>query len=118
MHKEFRATLWFKKGDLDAAAAADAAGSGDDLHPGAVDLVPAEDRYLDDGTVTADDRATYSLVTGHTRALPRPADAVTVPDGGNVDLLVRDIKRGRRAALVALGAAATLVGAAAVLFAL
>jgi len=43
----FRTTLWFKKGELDVQAAQDPEG------PGAADLLPVEDRYLDDGSVAS-----------------------------------------------------------------
>jgi len=45
----FRETLWFKEGFLDA----------EQPEPG--DRLPIEDRYLDDGTVTFEDRAQFSL---------------------------------------------------------
>jgi hypothetical protein len=118
MAKEFRATLWFKKGDLDASMAATAATSGDDLAPAAVDLMPVEDRYLDDGTVTAADTEVYGLHIGGTRALPRVAGAVALTGEGDVAVLVRDIKRGRIAAIVAVCTALSMAAAAAVLLAL
>jgi len=45
----FRETLWFKKGFLDTEQREPA------------DLLPLEDRYLDDGSITIEDRAQFSL---------------------------------------------------------
>jgi hypothetical protein len=114
MSKPFRATLWFKKGELDAAAASAAAESGDDLHPAALDLIPAEDRYFDDGTVTAADSEAYSLRTGGTCALPPVRDSRT--DGGDVAGLVRDVTSLRVAPLV-VGAAVSLACAVVIMLA-
>jgi hypothetical protein len=76
----FRETLWFKKGDVEqmvaeakakAAATAPAGRARADAAPAAVDLPvedakPLEDRYLDDGSVTVDDRKKFSLRSGGT----------------------------------------------------
>lgn len=59
----FRETLWFKKGELDAAAAQDPEG------PGAADLLPIEDRYGDDGSVTHADTAAFGVRSGQTQSL-------------------------------------------------
>jgi len=117
MAKPFRATLWFKKGELDAAAACAAADSGDDLHPAAIDLIPAEDRYFDDGSVTAADSAAYGLRTGGTRGLPTLPLGDSRSDGGDVSNLVQDITGPRVGALV-VGAAVALVCAGAILLAM
>src|SRR5258705_13338678 len=70
--KPFRETLWFKKGMLDLEQA-EAAGA-DDLHPRAADLLPIEDRYLDDGSVTRDDSNGFSVPTGRTAFVPGIGD--------------------------------------------
>jgi len=72
----FRETLWFKKGDVDqmvAEAKAKLPGAKkpttDPDMPTAApgeDAKPLEDRYVDDGSVTADDRKKFSLRTGGT----------------------------------------------------
>jgi hypothetical protein len=81
----FRETLWFKKGDVEqmvAEAKAKAAASGKAAAPAAtgndagppsdpeLPLVdegkPLEDRYIDDGTLTVEDRKKFSLRSGGT----------------------------------------------------
>jgi hypothetical protein len=114
--KPFRVTLWFKKGIADADEAASAASSDDSLHPGAVDLLPAEDRYLDDGSVTGADTATFSLRTGRTTYLPRlGGTALAAAEDTDVAPLVRDLKRGRRIAWAVIAATCAALGSLAVL---
>jgi hypothetical protein len=76
----FRETLWFKKGDVDQMvadarakvaalaeakekekAAADISASNPIVVPPTEEAKPLEDRYLDDGTLTAADRKNFSL---------------------------------------------------------
>ncbi|MEJ7600281.1 MAG: hypothetical protein WKG01_20395 [Kofleriaceae bacterium] len=105
----FRETLWFKKGLLDAELA-QAAGS-DALEVGAVDLLPVEDRYQDDGSVSGADSAALSLATGTTVSIR------TIPHGdpGNgIEFLARDMKRGRHAVIAAIGASMALVAVIAI----
>ena len=59
----FRETLWFKKGELDAAAAQDPEG------PGAADLLPIEDRYRDAGSLASADTASFGLHSGQTQTI-------------------------------------------------
>lgn len=75
----FRETLWFKKGDVEqmvaeAKAKVAAAGGGAEKIEkieAPEDIRPIEDRYVDDGSVTTDDRKNFSLRQGHTAtALP------------------------------------------------
>lgn len=71
---KFRETMWFKKGELDAAAAEAAAKA--PQSPDAIpvsdkaDELPVEDRYKDDGSLTAKDRERLSLRTGATQMMP------------------------------------------------
>ena len=108
----FRETLWFKKGLLDADLADEAARSGDGLATGAVDLLPVEDRYADDGSVSRADSKALSLNTGVTSKL-RVIELVPPDGGSSVAALARDMKRGRMRTLAMLGASvaglATLV---------
>jgi hypothetical protein len=102
MDKQFRVTLWFKKGELDAYHAEQALGGGDALHPAAVDLLPVEDRYLDDGSITREDSAMFSIHTGSTQYVPK----FDTPEPADDDMghLVSDLKRGRRKVVAAIGA--------------
>jgi hypothetical protein len=108
MPKPFSVTLWFKKGELDAGQALEAAQGEDDLHPGAFDLLPIEDRYIDDGSVTAEDASAFSL-RGQTRAVPMIGAVTTGNPGDGIARLVRDMKRGRNRALAMVGASLLVV---------
>jgi len=74
----FRETLWFKKGDVDqmvaeARARVQAARGKDEPEAATTpeDARPLEDRYVDDGSVTVEDRKNFSLRSGGTAtALP------------------------------------------------
>ena len=66
---KFRETLWFKKGELDAREAARAAEGDDDLAAGAVDLLPVQDRYQDDGSLTRTDSHYFGVHSGTTTFL-------------------------------------------------
>jgi serine/threonine-protein kinase len=64
---KFRETMWFKKGELDEAAAAHAAAARTgELVPDKADILPLEDRYKDDGTLDRRDAERLSLRTGAT----------------------------------------------------
>jgi hypothetical protein len=65
---QFSETMWFKKGDADVSA------DGDELPA----ELPLEERYLDDGTLTADDNRRYGLRTGTTVRM-RAVDAAPSP---------------------------------------
>jgi hypothetical protein len=91
----FRETLWFKKGDVDqmvAEAKAKLAAQGK-LNPDGTpieapeDVRPLEDRYVDDGTVTAEDRKKFSLRTGGTTAMPRASAHVPGEDMSESDVM-------------------------------
>ncbi len=82
----FRETLWFKKGDVDqmvaeARARVEASRSNKGAPPAEPeappeDVRPLEDRYVDDGSVTTDDRKKFSLRSGGT--------ATSLPTVGNI----------------------------------
>jgi hypothetical protein len=66
---KFRETMWFKKGELDEAAAqaaARAVAEGKEEVVDRSDSMPIEDRYADDGSLTRQDQERLSLRTGHT----------------------------------------------------
>jgi hypothetical protein len=112
---KFRETLWFKKGELDAREASRAAEGDDDLAPGAVDLLPVEDRYRDDGSLSRTDSHTFGVHTGKTTWL-RQTNGGSI--GGAVSAYaeretVHEMKRGTALRLMLIGAG--LLGLAAVL---
>ena len=100
----FRTTLWFKKGELDAVAAQDPEGLG------AADLLPIEDRYGDDGSVSRADMAAFSLATGHTQALAMMKETGEIaPVSAPPPELISQLKGGRIRVLAALGAAIVML---------
>lgn len=95
---KFRETMWFKKGELDEEAAAQAAAT---PAPGGApvsdkaDELPMEDRYGDDGSLTTSDESRLSLRTGSTQMMR----AVKVPEEVaahmSEDELARELKAGQ-----------------------
>ena len=116
----FRETLWFKKGDVDqmvadAKAKAAAAGvqkgkastpaAGEPEVPLVDDTKPLEDRYVDDGSLTVEDRKKFSLRSGRTAtALPTVGGAVPGARMSDNEML-DEIGGGKRTMIIA-GAAA------------
>jgi len=107
----FRETLWFKKGDVDQMVAdakaklvAGGKPAADEAELPTDDVRPLEDRYVDDGSVTTEDRKKFSLRTGGT-ATALPAAAAAIP-GEKMDEreLVQEIGRGRRTAILVVAA--------------
>jgi serine/threonine-protein kinase len=107
----FRETLWFKKGDVDQMVADAKAKLVTGGKPAAEeaelpteDVRPLEDRYVDDGSVTTEDRRKFSLRTGGT-ATAMPAAPAAIP-GEKMDEreLVQEIGRGRRTAILVVAA--------------
>jgi hypothetical protein len=104
---KFRETLWFKKGELDAREAARAAEGDDDLAAGAVDLMPGEDRYRDDGSLTRTDSHTFGVHTGKTSFVGKMPDAsigAAVTAYAERDM-VGEMKRGTAIRLMLVGVA-------------
>ena len=103
---KFRETLWFKKGELDAREATAAAEGDDDLAPGAVDLLPVEDRYRDDGSLTRTDSRSFGVHSGTTTYL-QPIES----EGGIAGAvaayaerdMVQEMKRGAAIRLMLIG---------------
>ncbi|HVK83500.1 MAG TPA: hypothetical protein VM513_05300 [Kofleriaceae bacterium] len=99
--KNFRITLWFKLGALAESVEAETEEAPSDT------LLPVEDRYLDDGSVTSADSKAFSLRSGRTQALALDTIALApTEDDGALDHLVREMKRGRRTLVAALGGVA------------
>ena len=102
---KFRETLWFKKGELDAREAARAAEGDDDLAPAAVDLLPVEDRYRDDGSLSRTDSYSFGIHTGNTAWLKQVDDAsigAAVAAYAERDM-VKEMKRGTAIRLMLVG---------------
>jgi hypothetical protein len=115
MRTKFRETLWFKKGQQDAAVA-EQMPAGDAMAPDQVDLLPIEDRYQQDqGGIDASDSVAFGLHTGRTEYMPKLATTV---EGDAVDegAMVRDLKRGRAKVFAAIGAGAVVVVAVVIAF--
>lgn len=106
--KPFRETLWFKKGMLDADLAQVAAKQADGAAADAVDTLPVEDRYLDDGSVTHEDSKLYSVRTGSTQYVPLLGGVAGRPTRDRLPMLVQEMK-GQRAKLAMFGAAIAAV---------
>jgi hypothetical protein len=110
----FRETLWFKKGDVeqmvaDAKSKLQAAGKvpveSAELTD---DAKPLEDRYVDDGSVTVEDRKKFSLRTGGTAtAMPTVAGGAL---GEKMDEreIVGEIGGGRRTLILVIAAVVIL----------
>jgi hypothetical protein len=101
----FRETLWFKTG---LTTEHDDAPSDQ--------LRPVEDRYLDDASLTAEDRKELSLRTGQTSLVPRldvRFREPTIP----VSTLVGELKRGRRKVIAMIAASTACIAAVVVLLA-
>jgi hypothetical protein len=111
----FRETLWFKQGDVeqmvaDAKAKLQATGKAPAESPvvAAEDARPLEDRYVDDGSVTVEDRKKFSLRTGGT-ATAMPTSGPAVP-GEKMDVreIVGEISGGRRTLILVIAAVVVL----------
>jgi serine/threonine-protein kinase len=110
----FRETLWFKQGDVeqmvaDAKAKLQATGKAAAEGPAvAEDARPLEDRYVDDGSVTVEDRKKFSLRTGGT-ATAMPTSNPQVP-GEKMDEreIVGEISGGRRTLILVIAAVVVL----------
>jgi hypothetical protein len=111
----FRETLWFKQGDVEqmvaeAKAKLQAGKATADAPPlTGDDARPLEDRYVDDGSVTVEDRKKFSLRTGGTSA-SIPASAVPVPGEEHIDEkeMVGEISGGRRTLILIIAAVVIL----------
>jgi preprotein translocase subunit SecF len=111
---KFRETMWFKKGELDAQAAQAAAE--EHARTGKVtadkaDLLPLDERYKDDGSLSHSDKDRYSLRTGATQAnkvVREPGGQVRAGTGTtkvSEDELIGEMKGGRNRILAILAVA-------------
>ena len=110
---KFRETMWFKKGDLDTAAAQAAAEerarTGKDVAADKADSLPMDERYKDDGSITRGDKEKYSLRTGGTQMMAalRPDAANDPRSKVSEDALIGEMKKGR--GLIVIGIAVVIV---------
>ena len=105
---KFRETMWFKKGELDAAAAEAAAE--DANAAGKADLLPIEERYNDDGSLERGDAEKYSLRTGATSMMPAMGGGQTGerPSVSEREL-VGEMKGGRNLVIIVIVVAVLVV---------
>ncbi len=112
----FRETLWFKQGDVeqmvaDAKAKLQAAGKPPadavDININA-DARPLEDRYVDDGSVTIEDRKKFSLRTGGTATALPTAPAPVLGEQMDEKEMVGEISGGRRTLILVIAAVVIL----------
>jgi len=113
----FRETMWFKKGELDAQAAQAAAE--EHARTGKVtldksDLLPIDERYKDDGSLSRTDKELYSLRTGATTshtALRAADDQPATSSKVSEDALIDEMKGGRNriVAIIAVAVVAVLL---------
>jgi hypothetical protein len=112
---KFRETMWFKKGELDEAAAqaaaAEIAASPGTLGIDRADSLPIEDRYQDDGTLSTRDRDKFSLRTGSTTMIDavKPPGAKSVAGKVSEKELVGELRSGRGLILAALAVGLLLI---------
>jgi serine/threonine protein kinase len=96
---KFRETLWFKKGELDAEAAAAAAEerarTGRASSTDKADSLPLDERYKDDGSVSRSDKEKYSLRTGGTVMTKALRDPGAGDGKVTEDALIDEMKGGR-----------------------
>jgi hypothetical protein len=111
LRPKFRETLWFKKGAQDAQARDEAVAAGDLFAPSAVDSLPIEDRYDDDGTVRASDSQMFSVRTGRTEYMPRLGEGQGGEHAIDEHAIIGELKRGRIKVIAAMGGAAVVIAA-------
>lgn len=115
--RRFRETLWFKRGDVapPPPTATDLEGvPADAVDP--LEALPLEERYRDDGSVTADDSKLYSLRTGMSQRLPvvaPPADARGVSERE----LIGEMRAARGWLVLSIGVVVTILTGAALIVA-
>jgi eukaryotic-like serine/threonine-protein kinase len=104
---KFRETMWFKKGDLDTqaaiAAAEERARTGKDVATDKADSLPMDERYKDDGSISARDKEKYSLRTGGTQMMQAiRGDIGAAAAKVSEDELIGEMKGGRRIVMIAI----------------
>jgi len=107
---KFRETMWFKKGELDEAAARAAAQAQPESGVSSkADEMEMDVRYSDDGSITEQDKDRLSLRTGATmmmEAIPEQSAKHHVSE----DELVSEMTAGRNKILIGLGVGVVALG--------
>jgi uncharacterized membrane protein YgcG len=115
----FRETLWFKKGDVEqmvaeakakalaASAAKGKAPEGEE--PPIEDAKPLEDRYVDDGSVTVEDRKKFSLRSGSTQAGLPTVRGVVPGERMSDNEMIDEIGGGKKLAIIGVAVAVVII---------
>lgn len=108
---KFRETMWFKKGELDQAAAEAAARAKPEQQVSAkADEMEMDVRYSDDGSITAQDQERLSLRTGATMMMEAVSTQSSSVKGSVSEAdLVSEMTDGRNKVIIA-GAAVIVIG--------
>jgi serine/threonine-protein kinase len=111
----FRETLWFKKGDVEqmvAEAKAKVVASrrggpavAAELEAPLEDAKPLEDRYVDDGSVTVEDRKKFSLRRGATSQRLQTVGGVVPGERMSEAEMIEEIGGGKRTIIIVVAAA-------------
>lgn len=111
---KFRETMWFKKGELDEAAARAAAQAKPDAGVSSkADEMEMDERYTDDGSITQQDQDRLSLRTGATMMMDSMNPQQAAPRGQvSEDYLVSEMTEGRNKILLVIGVVAVVIGVA------
>ncbi len=107
--------MWFKKGELDQAAAEAAAKAPEgELVSSKADTLPEDERYKDDGSITTEDQHRLSLRTGHTQMMSAVDESKLGKNksGGTAvsdEEIAREMTGGNRNLLIAGGVLALII---------
>jgi eukaryotic-like serine/threonine-protein kinase len=102
----FRETLWFKQGDVDqmvadARAKLETKGApAPEPEPAPAETKPLEERYVDDGSVSAEDRKKYSLRQGATSASMPTVGGKVPGERMSAEEMMGEIGGGKRIAII------------------
>lgn len=107
---KFRETMWFKKGELDEAAAKAASQAKPESDVSAkADEMEMDVRYSDDGSITEQDKDRLSLRTGATMMMEAIPEQTAPKSRVTEDELVSEMTAGRNMILMGLGLAVVAI---------
>ncbi len=108
---KFRETMWFKKGELDEAAARAAAQAKPEAGVSSkADEMEMDVRYSDDGSITEQDKDRLSLRTGATMMMEAVPKQAPIKHRVSEDDLVSEMTAGRNKILIGMGIALVALG--------